>query len=66
MTKLPESIERLNEIYREGFRARMRGERNNPYATGTVEYENWSVGWEDQNDHINTRDEAIKSLGWFG
>lgn len=54
--------------YDEGFRARLEGKtvHENPYATFTQENNDWREGWEDQNYHLNGRDEALKSIGWFG
>lgn len=54
--------------YDEGFRARLEGKtvHENPYATFTQENNDWREGWEDQNYHLNGRDEALNSIGWFG
>ncbi len=50
-----------------GFRARLAGERQsaNPYEK-EPERGLWDSGWEDQNEHLNDRDEALASIGWFG
>jgi hypothetical protein len=52
----------------EGFRARLKGEtiHQNPYAPMTKEHSEWQEGWKDQDEHLNARDEALASIGWFG
>jgi hypothetical protein len=54
--------------YDEGFRARLCGQtiHENPYAPMTNDHSDWQLGWEDQNHHLNARDEALDSIGWFG
>lgn len=54
--------------YDEGFRARLCGEtiHQNPYAVFTQEHTQWADGWKDQNEHLNDRDDALASIGWFG
>lgn len=60
------SEEKLNEIYRAGFCARLAGVDKSPHPIGTPEYENWCIGWVDQDDHLTKRDAALGSIGWFG
>ncbi len=54
--------------YREGFAARLRGEKvqSNPHAPATEAWRRWLSGWRDQDHHLNDRDEALDSIGWFG
>ena len=54
--------------YDEGFRARLEGKsvNDNPHGPQSQDFEEWREGWEDQNYHLNARDEALKSIGWFG
>ncbi len=51
-----------------GFNARLRGEtiHQNPFTTFTKDHGSWEEGWKDQDDHLNSRDEALESIGWFG
>ncbi len=54
--------------YDEGFRARLCGEpvEANPHAKLTEAWSRWAEGWLDQDQHLNDRDEALDSIGWFG
>lgn len=51
-----------------GFFARLEGKIITacPYAKGTQEYKDWRSGWRDQDRHLNSRDKALDSIGWFG
>jgi ribosome modulation factor len=57
----------MPEAYDEGFRARLAGQtvHQNPYALFTQKYSDWVKGWKDQDQHLNARDEALNSIGWF-
>lgn len=54
--------------YDQGFNARLRGETiyQNPFATFTAAHGSWAEGWKDQDHHLNARDDALESIGWFG
>jgi hypothetical protein len=52
----------------DGFRARLRGEPfdMNPHPLPSDAWRQWADGWNDQNEHLRDRDEALASIGWFG
>lgn len=58
----------MTEAYLEGFMARLAGTEvdANPYPTLTESWTQWASGWMDQDQHLNERDEALDSIGWFG
>lgn len=58
----------MSEAYLEGFEARLSGNtiHRTPYAPFTKEHSDWIEGWKDQDQHLNRRDEALDSIGWFG
>lgn len=58
----------MKDAYREGFSARLRGDEisANPYAEATIDRRRWRDGWKDQDHHLNERDGALDSIGWFG
>lgn len=51
-----------------GFRARLAGKliADNPHPLTSKEWRSWTDGWNDQDQHLNDRDEALDSIGWFG
>lgn len=54
--------------FNEGFRARLRGIafNENPHPMTSAEWRGWADGWNDQDEHLRDRDEALASIGWFG
>lgn len=58
----------MTDPYREGFSARLAGElaNANPYAKPSEDWRRWLEGWIDQDAHLNARDDALDSIGWFG
>lgn len=58
----------MKDAYREGFSARLAGAEadHNPYHKLTNNWFRWADGWKDQDEHLNSRDEALASIGWFG
>lgn len=54
--------------YDHGFQARLAGKplSANPHPSSHHESAMWAEGWNDQNQHLNDRDEALDSIGWFG
>jgi ribosome modulation factor len=58
----------MNSPYNEGFRSRIAGKtiHQNPYTPMTKDHSDWIEGWKDQDEHLNARDEALASIGWFG
>jgi ribosome modulation factor len=58
----------MTDPYREGFGARLAGEKANanPYTKPSEDWQRWLAGWIDQDEHLNDRDDALNSIGWFG
>ena len=56
----------MANAYNEGFRARLRGDDTdaNPYRKLSERWLEWADGWKDQDEHLRSRDEALKSIGW--
>lgn len=52
------------EPYRQGFRARLRGEavEANPFAPGSPDSGRWFKGWMAQDEHLTARDDALAPL----
>lgn len=53
-----------------GFEARMKGNKldSNPYPPFSFkeQHDRWRAGWSDCDEHLTSRDECLRQIGWFG
>lgn len=54
--------------HHKGFMARLAGDplTANPHPITSQAWRDWTDGWNDQDQHLNARDEALDQIGWFG
>jgi hypothetical protein len=61
-------VENLMSAWDAGFEARMKGDdvEANPFPLRKKQYREWRNGWMDCDEHLRTRDECLRQIGWFG
>lgn len=53
---------KASSSYDQGFNAHMCGKecRENPFAPGTDDHNDWAQGWRDREHHMRMRDECFE------